>query len=139
MYEQIRNEILAVIEQIQTDFSTYPLQVDAPNLSKTVLGGQSRPYLRVDIDYLPGGGQMEIGKAKQLVKQRGQVVLDVVVKGNSGTLEATKLLDFIVPYFNIKVLGVVRTHAVQAARGRELRGEWHQPLWVDFEANQFSP
>lgn len=137
MYEQIRADVIAVLNQIKADFTEYALHIDPPNMSTVDRATQQHPYLEVEIDCLPGGGQMEIGKDNPLIKQRGQIVLDVVVKGAAGTLASVRLADFIVPYFSCKRLGTVQTYAVQGARGREIKGEWHQPFWVDFFVNGF--
>jgi len=129
--EQASNDIRAVIAQIKADFTAYPLKVEIDNRNTVDQAAQTDPYLKVEIDYLPGGSQLDIGE-QVLVRQVGQVCLYAIVKEDAGTAAAARLLDFVVPYFDRKVLGIVHLHPAQAIRGRAIKGWWYAPALLEF-------
>jgi len=128
---QAGRDIRAVIEQIKADFTAYPLKVEIDNRSTVDQATQTDPYLKVEIDYLPGGQQLSIG-TDVVVRQVGQVCLYAIVKEGAGTDLAAQLLDFVVPYFDRKVLGSVHLHPAQAIRGRPVKGWWYAPALLEF-------
>ena len=128
--EQARIDIMTVVSQIVTDWTAYPLQVEAPNWDVIDQATQANPYLQVDIDLL-GGEQKTVG-LRPVVRQYGQVLLCVVSKGGTGTSAGNVLGDFILPYFDLQTLGTVRTHAVLPVKGKGRDGWWYQPWLVDF-------
>jgi hypothetical protein len=133
-YERIRQDIATVIAQLQLDHVAYPLVVEIDNRSVADLTKQTDPYLKVEVDYLPGGGQLDLAD-NPLVRQVGQICLYAIDKSGAGTAGVSKLLSFITPYFADGAMGVVRCHPPQATRGREINGWWHQPLLIDFWAD----
>lgn len=134
MFETVHTEIMAVVVQAAADWADYPLKVIPPNRTLD-LAAQDEPFIDVEIDYLPGGGQMELG-SRPRVKQYGQLVLTIGSRPGTGTADTRSLADFLLPYFDMKQLGLVKLHAVQAVRGVQRNGLWVQPLWVDFEVNR---
>jgi hypothetical protein len=131
MSEQARLDIMNVINQIQADFSDYPLVVESDNRQVVDEATQDNPYLQVEIDYLPGGGQMDLG-TRPMVKQVGQLCLYAVVKEGAGSAGAGHLLDFVLPYFDCKTRGIVTFHAGQRVRPIRRNGKWYAPVWFDF-------
>lgn len=129
--EQAHVAIMTVLEKIQADFTAYPLHIEIDNVTSVDQAQQANPYLKVEIDFLPGGGQMDLGR-NPTVKQVGQILLAAVVKEGSGTLRAKQLLDFVTPYFDMVNLSGLETHAVQAHRSRTVNGKAYFPALVDF-------
>jgi len=128
---QIQLDIRTVAAQIVADFSDYPLVVEIDNRKTVDQATQDKPYLKLEIDTLPGGGQLDIGK-QVTVRQFGQLCLYAVDRAGNGTARAAALLDFAVPYLSRKVCGGVHFHAGQATRGKDIGGWWHQPCVLDF-------
>lgn len=129
--EQARADVMAVVARIQADFTNYPLAIERENLDEIDQATQTDPYLQVEIDFLPGGGQLDLAD-QPLVRQYGQLCLYAVGKVGSGTAELDKLLDFVKPYFNLKRCGIVNFHAAQAVRGKPANGLYYKPMWLDF-------
>jgi hypothetical protein len=128
---QASRDLRAVVAQIQADFTDYPLVVEIDNHSVVDQVTQQDPYLLVEVDFLPGGGQLDLAE-RPLVRQVGQLCLYAVVKKDSGTDAARRLLDFVVPYFELQTCGSVKLHAAQAIRAREVKGWWYVPTLLDF-------
>ena len=126
-----RATLMAVVEQIVTDWTSYALKVEAPNRTAIDQVAQVDPYLRVDLDFLLGGGQDDMSD-NPMVKQVGQLVITAVSKAGNGTAQSLELLDFVAPYFSVRTLGNVQMHAAEAQRGKEIKGWWHQPLLINF-------
>lgn len=129
--EQARTDVLTVLERIRAEFPDYALQVQSYNNEGIDQATQVDPYLEVEIDFLPGGGQLSLGQ-DPVVKQLGQIALYAVVKKGAGESHARRLLDFASPYFDMQVLGGVNTHATQAYRAKERDGLVYFPMLVDF-------
>lgn len=128
---QASRDIRAVVNQIRADFTDYPLVVEINNRSEVDQATQQDPYLIVEIDYLPGGGQLDLAE-RPTVRQVGQLCLYAVVRKDAGEDAARALLEFVVPYFELQTRGAVRFHAAQAIRGREVKGWWYVPALLDF-------
>ena len=127
---QSRTDIMTVIQQIVTDFPDYALVVSAEGREVVDEGTQANPYLQVQIRRI-GADQAELG-ARPLVEQRGQIYLVVKDKAGNGTSRAERLRDFIEPYFDMKDIGIVRTHAVEATSLPDEKGWQRFPLIVNF-------
>jgi hypothetical protein len=122
--------IRAVLKQIQDDWTDYPLVIQIDNRIVVDQGGQTEPYLDVQIEPL-GGGQADMAD-RPLVEQYGQILLAAVVRCGAGTTDAKKLLDFVLPYFDMKDIGTVRCHAAVAVKPREEKGQYYAPGMVNY-------
>lgn len=129
--EQARVAIMTVLEKIQADFTEYPLHVEIDNVCSVDDPLQANPYLKVEIDFLPGGGQIELGQ-NPLVKQVGQLLLAAVVKEGTGSARARQLLTFVTPYFDMVNLSGLETHATQVHRSMTKDGKAYFPALADF-------
>lgn len=125
-----RTTIMAVVKQIQEDFTAYQLDVESDNRTTINQGKQSKPYLRVEVEPL-SGEQASLG-ANPLVEQRGQILLYACAKEGSGALLADQLRDFITPYFDRKVLGFVQCHTAFAVMPKAVQGWVYYPLIIDY-------
>lgn len=130
-YEQISRDIRAVVAQVQLEYTDFALKVEIDNRDVVDLVTQTDPFLKLEIDYLPGGGQMTL-EHNPIVRQVGQIALYAVDKGGAGTAGTSKLLTALTTHFASGVSGVVRWHPPQAVRGKAINGWWHQPLLIDF-------
>lgn len=130
-YEQARIDVMTVIAQVVADHTAYPLVVESSNRAKVDQSLQTNPYLKVEIDYLPGGGQLDLGNTPN-VRQVGQICLYTIAKGGSGEAEAAKLMDFVRPYFDCKRFGQINCHAAMAIRSKDIQGWWWVPMLTDF-------
>lgn len=130
--EQARVAIMTVLEQIQLEHTAYPLHIEIDNTSSVDQALQDDPYLHIELDFLPGGGQIELGQ-NPLVQQVGQILLAAVVKEGTGTSRARQLLDFVTPYFDMVNLSGLKTDAVQAHRAKNKDGKVYFPALVDFD------
>lgn len=129
--EQARIAIMTVLEQIQAEHTDYPLHVEIDNTCSVDQPSQLDPYLEVQLDFLPGGGQKDLG-TNPIVQQVGQLLLAAVVKEGTGTSRARRLLDFVTPYFDMVNLSGLETDAVQAHRAKDKDGKVYFPALVDF-------
>jgi hypothetical protein len=125
-----RAAIQAVLKQIQTDWTAYPLVVELDNRDVVDQATQSYPYLSVQIVPM-GGGQADIG-ARPLVEQRGQILLYAAARVGTGAAGADALLDFLTDYFDMKTVGPVRCHAVVATEPHDLKGWHYTPAIIDY-------
>jgi hypothetical protein len=125
-----RTAVAAVLAQIQDDFSDYRLLIETDNRTLVNQKTQTVPYLRVEIETL-SGGQESLGK-NPLVEQRGQILLYACAREGSGPTLADELRDFVIPYFDRKVLGFVQCYAAVATRPRIIKGWEHYPVVVTY-------
>jgi hypothetical protein len=125
-----RQNIMTVIQQIVTDWTAYTLAVDSENRDLIDQATQVNPYLEIEIDFL-GATQADLGD-RPFVRQVGQVVIDVVAKAGSGTAAASALRDFILPRFDLKVLGIVHCHEAELHRSKTIKDWDHFPILVNF-------
>jgi hypothetical protein len=129
-FSAARANIMAVVNQIVADFTTYPLAVETPNRTLIDLSKQTDPFLQVVIAAM-GGDQAEIGP-DPLVRVDGQLVLTAVVKSGAGVADAEDLRDFVLPYFSTQNLGGVQLQAAQMVGGRAHLGLWYEPAIIPF-------
>ncbi len=128
---QAKLDIRTVLEQIVTDHTAYPIVVEIDNRTLVNQATQVKPYLKAEIKFM-GSDQLDLGNASQNVEQWGQIWLTVVSKGGQGTADATALIDFITPYFDLRRFSLVQCRSVTSVGGKEMKGLWHQPLIVNF-------
>lgn len=130
-------EIMKVVQQLVADHVSYPLKVDKDNRCTVDQAKQVDPYLEVEIKFMPDpdGGQIDIG-SNPIIEQWGQIWLTAACKEGAGSLEAMKLLDFVVPYFDGKCLGTgtdrVHCRAVTLGAAKKINGLWKSPAIVNF-------
>lgn len=123
-------EIMTVVQQIVTDWTTYTLLVETDNREAIDQGAQTNPYLKVSIVDLQAE-QMDLG-AQPFKVQYSQILLSVCVKSGAGTLAGKQLLDFIAPYFDLKDFTTVRCHEFEAVKAKKVAGWWEMPAVVNF-------
>lgn len=131
-----RAAIMTVIQQAVDDWDDFPLLVETENRRIIDQATQVNPYLRVWIDFL-GAQQAELG-LNPLVRQTGQIMVQVVVKCDSGTRLPATLRDFLRPYLSLKNLGGLQTSVAEIYKSKEIKGWEHYPLLINFwyhEAN----
>lgn len=126
-------EIMAVVQQLAAQHTDYLLGVEVDNRSTVDQVTQDKPYLKIEIVEVasPDGGQLDLSD-NPIVEQWGQIWLSAVCKEGTGTLEARKLRDFVVPYFDMQFLAGVRCRAVTLAAGKTVNGLYHCPAIVNF-------
>lgn len=128
---QLRQTVMAVVNnQIVTDHHDYPLVVETTNRDLVDQALQTNPYLQVVVATM-GGEQAELGP-NPTIKRTGQILLSAVVKDGAGVADAEALLDFVLPYFSTRQLGIVQCQAAYPVQGRLLHGWWYQPAIVPF-------
>src|ERR1700741_4402610 len=121
---------MTVVEQIVPDFTAYPLVVEADNRVAVDQSKQVNPYLKVEIDDL-AGGQADIGN-HPLVEERGQLILYACIKAGNGPLLARQLLDFIIPYFDCKIINSIQCQGAYVARKQEVAGWTYLPVIFNY-------
>lgn len=127
---QAATAITAVIAQIIADHTTYPLVVEQQNMTVVDQALQTNPYLRVDIRML-AADQLDLADRPR-AEQWGQIWLTATCKSGTGTAAVKSLLDFVIPYFDCKRLGIVQCKAVTGSGGKEVKGLWVEPAIVNF-------
>lgn len=125
---QAMDEILAVVEQIVADHTSYLLEVDS-GLGGVELVNRTTPYLKLQVKFLPAD-QVELGAPT--VKQWGQIWMQIAVKEGDGWKAALELIDFVRPYFNCKRLGAVLCLAAGSMPMKEKDGFECWPIIVNF-------
>lgn len=125
-----RAAVMAVVQQIQTDFTAYSLKVESENRTSIDQGTQVNPYLKVEIKPI-SGDQASLG-VNPLVEQRGQILLYACIKDGEGAALADTLRDFVIPYFDRKVLNFVQCYAAIATQPKEVLGWRHFPVIVNY-------
>lgn len=133
---QADQAIMTVIKQIVTDWTAYPLFVEPDNETSLDQAAQTNPWLQVSIRQI-SGSQMDLADRPR-VQQLGQILLSAVVKDGAGRQGAKALLDFCTPYFDMKDLGIVRTHAFEATAAKALNGWYYAPAIVPFWFDRIS-
>lgn len=138
MNEQInvKAEVMGIVKQIRDAWTQWPLKVEMEN-RKLGENDKSMPYLKVEIDFMDSM-QVELGRGPVQVKEVGQIVLSVVSKCGTGTADSDLLAAFVKPYFDRRIMTTLRTHPVAPMRAREVKGEYHTPLLVDFWYHRLS-
>lgn len=123
--------IMAVIEQIVADHTAYPLAIEIDNRKLVDQAKQSLAHLKVEIKYI-SGGQLDLS-SRPFVEQWGQIWLSAICKEGTGTAAVRTLLDFLLPYFDRKVLGgLVHCKTVTSGTPKQIKNEWYAPAIVNF-------
>lgn len=132
-----RTAVQEVVAQIQEDWTAYPLVVELDNRSVVDQGQQTKPYLKVRIVPMRGGGQSDLAD-RPFVEQRGQILLYACAREGSGAGEADALLDFITDYFDMAVLGTLHCTAVEATEPKNVKGWREVPAIVNYWYHRLS-
>lgn len=124
---------LAITGRLDAAVAAYPgtaPQVQAPNRNLIDTTTQVDPFVGLDIVNITGA-QLDIG-IKPLAAQYGQIVLTAFCKENSGMRAATLLLDYFLPWFEMKDIGIVRTYAGMATKHATVKGWDGYPITIPF-------
>lgn len=125
---------LAIITQFETAMTAYPtspkplVQYENRNLVDT--STQTLPFIGIDIVNI-NGHQLELGSAGISV-QYGQIIVTAFCKENTGSRDAGLLLDYFLPYFDKKELGIVRTQSAMYSKAKTVKGWQGYPVTVPF-------
>jgi hypothetical protein len=138
-----RQAIVTEIERARLAWNAvggnYTLLVDYENFNEVDLSSQVNPYLAVDIVFRDTN-QLDLGLAP-ILRDDGQIMLAVGVKEGGGTQEASRLLDFIRPYLQLRtdLLNGVRTHESKVQPPRRVAGFYFVPVVIGFWQDAVAP
>lgn len=132
--ERARKALTIKIESLKATFAAYPLEVEYANgdLINTAL--QTKPYLKVGIQY-QGGRQLELA-LEPGHRLMGFVVIEACTKEGSGTKMANELLSHFYPALQMRdTIPPLRTMAARFAPV-PLKDGWTGeaaliPFWMD--------
>ena len=125
-----RQGIMTAMAAAVTAHTSYPLVVEADNRKLVDQVAQSDPYIQISIAFM-SAEQSDMAD-HPIVRQMGQIILAVAVKEGTGTAAGAALRDFIRPYFSMKNLGIVRTHAAEIYSSKTHMGWEYTPLLINF-------
>lgn len=127
---QARNDIAVVVQAVKTAWAAYPLRIETDNRDSIDYARQQQAFLQLDTKFL-SAEQLDLGNSPK-VSQYGQIILSAAAKEGSGITECLTLLDFVVPYFEHKTFGIVRTQTAQAQASKTIKGWLYQPVLINF-------
>jgi hypothetical protein len=142
--DECRQEFATALQAAATAWAAspggYPLAIEAENRTLVDLASPQaeRPFLAWELRFLPGGGQVSMGR-DPIVRQFGQLYLIVKVKEGQGVAAVNKLRDFVIPFVERKDWAVTRTEAALAMDPVPRLGWYHAPLLVTFWIDRISP
>lgn len=125
-----RAALMTVMQQIVDDWTLYPLVVEPDNRDLVDQVLQLDPYVKVEIDFL-GSEQADMADVP-LEKHVGQMMIYVVSRKGSGTVDGAILRDFIRPYFSLKKFGVLQCHSAEIYKSKEIKGWEYWPILLNF-------
>ncbi len=123
-------EITTRLATAKAAWSAYTLIIETDNNKLVDQTTQVNPYLKASV-LLYSADQMDMAD-NPFVKQRGQILLMVVAKENTGMAPTRALRDFLTPYFDLENLGTVQCQAAERHLGRTINGWEHTPLVINF-------
>lgn len=129
-YEQARTDIATVVQAIKTAWASYTLNVEMDNRNSIDYSTQTDPFLQVETVYI-SGEQLDMGDSPK-VAQYGQIILSAVSKDGTGSVNGIALLDFVIPYFEMKDFTCIRTRAAEPQAARLANGWYYQPVIINF-------
>jgi hypothetical protein len=137
--ELIRQSIKTEIERAKAAWTAYALAVEYENTEPIDLAMQFNPFLCVDIVFRDGA-QMDMNP-DPLLRVDGQIIVAVGTKVGSGTAAASALLDFVVPYLQLRddMLHGVRTHEAKPHEPKTVNGHYYLPFVVGFWRDAVKP
>lgn len=124
---------VALTTQFELALAAYPstkpkVQYDNRNLIDPRT--QIEPYISLSFINI-NGRQLDLSP-RPMSAQYGQVVLAAMVKENTGTSKANALLDYFLPWLELKELVAVRTHTGMGAKSFEKNGWEGYPIVIPF-------
>ena len=124
---------VALTTQFKLALAAYPttkpkVQYDNRNLIDTRT--QIEPFVSFNILNI-NGQQLDLSN-RPMSAQYGQIVLSVMAKENTGTSKVNVLLDYFLPWLELKELGAVRTHTGMGAKSFEKNGWEGHPIVIPF-------
>lgn len=124
---------VAITGQLDAAVAAYPgtaPKVQAPNRNLIDPSTQTAAYIGLDIVNI-SGQQIDLNP-KPMSVQYGQIVITAFAKENSGMRDATLLLDYFLPWFELKDIGIVRTHSGMASKHATVKGWDGYPITIPF-------
>jgi len=124
---------LAIVTQFDAALAAYPppvpiAQYENRNMVDTTL--QQDPFVELDIKNI-SGRQLDLSN-KPMTEQRGQIWITAFAKEGTGSRAAGLILDYFLPWFELKELGIVRTHSAFYFNAKPVNGWQPYPLLVPF-------
>lgn len=115
------------------------LEVDFENQSVIDLAGKVDPYLMMDVVFRDGE-QLDMGD-RPLQRLDGQVMLAVGVKEGLGTLAASRVLDFVYPYLQLRstLANGVQTAQVRPGAPKRANGFYYITAMIYFWRDAQAP
>ena len=124
---------IAIVTQLELALAAYSgtkPKVQAENRNLVDPSAQVEPYVGLDIVNITGK-QLDLNP-KPMSAQYGQIVITAFCKENSGSKAAGMLLDYFVPWFELKSLGIVTTHSASYSKSNSTKGWVGYPVTVPF-------
>lgn len=125
---------LAIVAQFDAALAAYPTSpkplAQYPNRNLIDTTTQLVPYVGLDIVNI-SGKQLDLNP-KPLSAQYGQIVITAFCKVNSGERDGGMLLDYFLPWFELKNLGLVRTHSGMYAKSNLFKDWEGYPIVIPF-------
>lgn len=123
--------VAAFGEAARTAWSgSYTLKVQYENRELVDITKQQDPFVTVEMVFQ--GGQQADLNPHPIVAQYGSVIVTACVKSGGGSQAAAALLDHFIPYFELKNLSAIRTHAAVAHKSIPKAGWELYPLIIPF-------
>lgn len=124
---------VAIVTQFEAALAAYPspapkVQYGNRNMIDTTT--QVEPWVALDIVNM-SGKQLDLNP-KPLSAQYGQIVITSMCKVNSGEREAGLILDYFLPFFELKNLGIVRTQAGMYSKAASVKDWVGYPITIPF-------
>lgn len=105
-------------------------KVQYPNRNLIDPATQVLPWVELDIVNI-AGKQLDLSP-KPMSVQYGQIVITAFAKENAGSREAGMLLDYFLPWFELKELGIVRTQTGMYSKSNLAKGWEGYPVTIPF-------
>lgn len=125
---------LAIVTQFDAALAAYPTSpkpvAQYPNRNLVDTTTQVLPWVGLDIVNI-SGKQLDFNP-KPLSAQYGQIVITAFCKQNSGERASGLLLDYFLPWFELKELSGVRTQTGMYAKSNPFKDWEGYPIVVPF-------
>jgi len=124
---------VALVTRFELALAAYPTtkpKVQYQNRDLIDTKVQVEPWVSFSIVNLTGK-QLDLSN-KPMSGQYGQIVLAAMARENTGSSKANLLLDYFLPWLELKELGVVRTHSAMGAKNFVKDGWEGYPLLIPF-------
>ena len=125
---------LAIVTQFDAALTAYPTspkpKAQYPNRDLIDTTTQTDPYVGLDIVNM-SGKQLDLGP-KPMSVQYGQIVITAFCKVNAGERLGGLLLDYFLPWFELKNLGLVRTQSGMYSKSATFKDWEGYPIVIPF-------